>query len=63
MSGVVRELGSDPVSRAIAAKVLVRAALRALDRGDLDEFGRLYEEADEQLGLAIAAMPLEAPYA
>lgn len=45
------------VAFATTARVLIRAARRALERGDIEEFERLYDEADEQVKRAIEAMP------
>lgn len=46
-----------PSAHASAARSLIAAARRALERGDLDEFSRLFAEADAQLVLMIEALP------
>lgn len=52
------EVTAAPVAAGV--KALVRAARRAHDRGDLVERDQLLDEADEQLGLMIEALPDEA---
>jgi hypothetical protein len=44
---------------AIGLKALVRAARRALDRCDREEYVRLMDEADEHCALMVEAMPQE----
>jgi hypothetical protein len=43
---------------AAAARALIAAARRALERDDRVEFEQLWAEADEQVGLMIEALPL-----
>ena len=42
-----------------AAKVILAAARRAHERGDRVEYERLMDDADEQIGLMVEAMPPE----
>jgi uncharacterized protein HemY len=46
------------VAIALGVKALVRAARRAHERGDTAERDRLMDEADEQVGQMINAMPI-----
>lgn len=50
-----------PAAVALGVKALVRAARRADARGDVDERDQLLVEADEQVGVMIAAMPPDEP--